>query len=147
MARFGITEDHTAEVIAAKNAAIHNALDIIGDKVAKYAGQLSPKDTGALSMSFDHIIDDSGDVKTVTVGSPLKYAPYQELGTGNKFEPPAEFIEYMAQRGRGLPSWRYKDESGEWHTGYPIKGHHMLQKAVENHVGEFEEVLKGELQG
>ena len=147
MARFQVTDDHTAEVIAAKNAAIHNALDIIGDKVAKYAGELAPKDTGALKISFDHIIDDSGDEKVVYIGSELEYAVYQELGTGNKFSPPPEWIEYHAKKGRGLPSWRYKDENGEWHTGYPIKGHHMLQRAVENHKDEFETILKNELQG
>lgn len=145
MAEFRLEEDHTEEVIAEMEQAVHNALDIIGDKIAKYAGELAPKDTGALAISFDHVIDDGE--KTVSVGSALEYAVYQELGTGNKFEPPAEWIEANAKRGRGLDSWVYQDEQGKWHRGYPIKGHHMLQRAVENHIVEFESILKEELQG
>lgn len=145
MARFKLEEDHTDEVIAAAKRAIHNALDIIGDKVEKYAGELAPKDTGALAISFDHVVDDGE--QTVAIGSNLEYAVYQELGTGKKFSPPPEWIEHNAKKGRGLDSWVYQDEEGNWHRGYPIKGHHMLQRAVENHINEFEDILKGELQG
>lgn len=145
MAFFRVEDDRTEEVLEAEKQAIHNAFDIIGEKVAAYAAELAPKDTGALQISFDWIVDDEN--KTVAVGSGLKYAPYQELGTGNHFTAPPSWMEFFAKKGRGLPKWVYKDEQGNFHTAYPIKGHHMLQRAVENHVNEFESILKEELQG
>lgn len=141
MAGFKISEDHTAEVIAAKDAAVARALEMIGGQVEKYAKALCPVDTGALRNSITHQVDDS----TVAIGSQMEYAPYVELGTGKHFTPPPEWIEANGKKGRGLDSWVYQDEQGNWHRAYPMKARPYLRPAVENHINEFEDILKNEL--
>lgn len=147
MAGFRLTEDHTAEVIAAKNAAVERALEMIGIKVENYAKELCPVDTGNLRNSITHQVDGEGATATVTIGAGAEYAPYVELGTGKNFTPPPEWIEHQGKKGRGLDSWVYQDKEGNWHRAYPMKARPFLRPAVENHKDEFETILKNELQG
>ena len=50
-----------------------------GEIVSGKAKQLSPKDTGRLINSIDYQVNPAD--REVIIGSPLEYAPYQELGT------------------------------------------------------------------
>lgn len=135
--------DNTDEVLLNAQKAINRALEIIGEKAETYTKAITPVDTGALRNSFTHRVD--GDKKKVTIGSNIEYAPYVELGTGKLYDPPPEWIEFHAKKGRGLDRWYYKDEQGKWHVGYPRKGVHMLQNGIMNHLDEFKEIIKSEL--
>lgn len=70
--------DNSAMVIAAKNAAIKRALEMIGLQAEGYAKSLAPVDTGRLRNSINHtqISDD-----TEQISAPVEYAVYQEFGT------------------------------------------------------------------
>lgn len=103
MAKFHI-EDHTAEVIKAKNEAVERALTAIGLQAVGYAIMKAPVDTGLLrnSLTFalngkspqiDHYKADKGNEHgaykgtapdegdAVYIGTNVEYAPYVEFGT------------------------------------------------------------------
>ena len=90
-----------------------------------------------------HVVD--MNKKQVTIGSNISYAPFVELGVGRLYEPPPEWIEFQAKRGRGLPRWFYKDEKGQWHVGYPRAGVKMLQRAIREHLNEYKDIFVTEL--
>lgn len=69
---------HIDEVNAKVQQAIDIALEICGGKAESYAKQNAPVDTGNLQNSLTHT---QIDKKSEAVGSNVKYAPYQELGT------------------------------------------------------------------
>ena len=136
-------DDNTQACIYEATQAALRALEIIGGKAESYTKALTPVDTGVLRNSFTHRVD--GDKKQLTVGSNIEYAPYVELGTGKLYDPPPEWIEAQAKKGRGLDKWYYKDAQGKWHVGYPRKGVHMLQNSIMDHIDEFKEIIKSEL--
>lgn len=151
MATVDIT-DNSADVQAAMNRAIARALEIIGGKAETYAKALTPVGTpesthvehyigGTLRNSITHAVQGNA----VTIGSNVEYAPYVELGTGREYEPPPEWIEHNATRGSGRDRWFWQDMNGDWHAGYPRKGVHMLQKAIEEHKDEYKAILLNEL--
>jgi len=104
------------------------ALEIIGGKVESYAKGLVPVDTGALRNSITHQVND----ERVTIGSAVHYAPYVELGTGKDYSPPPEWITNNAERGAGISS-------------RSVKPRPYLRPAVEEHVTEYENIIKNEL--
>lgn len=74
---FRINQDNTAEVKRRTNEAIQRAFMIIGMKGSEYTANITPVDTGNLRGSIDYVVGD----KMVTIGSNVKYAVFQELGT------------------------------------------------------------------
>ena len=142
MAVIRFENDNTDEVIRAKEEAVRKALEMIGMKCEKYAKALCPVDTGNLRNSITHQVDDN----MVSIGSQVEYAPYVELGTGQYFTPPPEWIEHHGKKGKGIVPWKYQDEQGNWHLGYPMRARPFIKPAVENHVNEFEGILKNELE-
>ena len=136
-----ITESHVDEVISALNAAKPKILEIIGLKVEKYAKALCPVGTvestgkkgyrgGTLRNSITHSIDDD----TLSVGSNVEYAPYVELGTGPNFTPPPEWESFDTPKGSGVGH------------GY-VKPRPYLRPAIEDHMNEYEQIMKSELGG
>lgn len=119
--------DNSAEVLAALEQAKARALEIIGGKIESYAKGLVPVDTGALRNSITHAVE--GD--TVVIGSAISYAPYVELGTGQAYSPPPEWIQSEAERGAGI-------RKGQ-------KAQPYLRPAVENHVEEYKRIVEIEL--
>ena len=73
-----IFNDHTKEVIDAKNQAVQKALEMIGLQCEGYAKLLCPVDTGNLRNSITHT---QADETTEAIGSAVEYAAYVELGT------------------------------------------------------------------
>jgi HK97 gp10 family phage protein len=67
-----------AAVLAAVSDAKYRALEIMGGTCENYAAEAAPWRTGYLSGSYTHRPPD-GD--SVTIGTSVKYAPYQEFGT------------------------------------------------------------------
>ena len=135
--------DNTEETLDALKRAAERGLEIIGGKIVKYATKIAPADTGNLRNSIDKEIDT--DELSVTVGSSVTYAPYVELGTGPKFVMPPEWIQFIAEKGRGLPRWVYRDEEGKFHTAYPQPPHPFLRPAIENHTEEYKYIFESEL--
>ena len=144
--------DNTDEVMDEFERAMLRALEIIGGKAETYAKALTPVGTvestgvehyigGTLRNSITHAMDGA----TVMIGSNVEYAPYVELGTGKEYEPPPKYMEAHGKKGKGRDRWFYQDMNGKWHVGYPRKGVHMLQKAIEDHVQEYEEVVRKEM--
>jgi len=124
---------HKIEVIQAKDEAVAKALETIGRVVERYAKELCPTDTSRLKNSISHQVDD----ETVYVGTNVEYAPYVEFGTGK-----------FAEGGGGRPTpWSYQDDKGNWHTTNGMKPQPYLKPAIENHLDEYKQYLKDELQG
>lgn len=142
-----IFKSYAPEVLAALKERVHDALDIVGTQAEQHAAALTPTGSyygGTLKQGWTHIVDDN----KVSVGNNVHYAPYVEMGTGPKYEPPPEWLEFQAKRGRGLDHWVYFDEKrGEFRTGYPQQGKHMLKHAIEDHVGEYKNIITSELEG
>ena len=123
-----IFTDNSPEVLRALEQATARALEIIGGKAESYAKGLVPVDTGALRNSLTHQVDDG----VVSIGSAINYAPYVELGTGNQYEPPPEWIQNNAPRGAGIIS-------------HSVKPRPYLRPAVIDHVEEYKQVVENEL--
>lgn len=74
-----VSVDNTKEVVERLHDAILAGLEEIGIDAEKIASENAPVDTGRLSASITHAIDE-GDT-SVVIGTNVEYAPYQELGT------------------------------------------------------------------
>ena len=147
--------DNSAECLAALNQAAARALEIIGGMVESYAkgyvAPLGPKGnplrsdiTAQVRNSITHRVEEN----TVLVGSNLDFAAYIELGTGNKYEPSADWIETTVKRGKnsGLDKWFfYDEEQGRVRIGLPMSPTPFLRPAVENHIDEYKNILQNEL--
>ena len=70
-------KSHIDEVNAELNKKIALALNKVGFKAEDHVKALAPVDTGRLRASITHLVDD----KSVTIGTNVEYAKYQEFGT------------------------------------------------------------------
>lgn len=70
--------DNTKVFASAMDTAILRALEAVGIDIQKIAYENAPKDTGRLSQSISHVVN-NGE-KAVYIGSNVSYAGYQELG-------------------------------------------------------------------
>lgn len=69
--------DHSNEVKAALERQIALALAKVGFAAENHVKALAPVDTGRLRGSITHLVDD----RSVTIGTNVEYAKYQEMGT------------------------------------------------------------------
>lgn len=138
---FEIESDNTDKVLGALNEAKERAMEIIGMNAEKYAKALCPVGTpestgkkgyrgGTLRNSITHV----SDSESVTVGTNVVYAPYVELGTGPYFKKPPEWEEFDTPESSGIGH------------GY-VKPRPFLGPAIEDHLAEYENIIKEELQG
>lgn len=72
-----IVKDYTQQVLDEVDSHTKSVLNEIGKMVAEEAKEIVPVDTGALKGSITHEVTND----SVTVGSPLDYSVYVELGT------------------------------------------------------------------
>lgn len=124
--------DHSAEVLAALQAAAERALEKCGLVAEGHAKRLAPVDTGNLRNSITHKVDPAEPA--VYIGSNTSYAPYVELATG-----------IYAEGGRPTP-WVYQDENGNWHWTRGNKAQPFLKPAVADHAKEYQSIIKTELE-
>jgi len=155
MTDFIITEDNTQAVKDASDIAIKRALETIGEKAESYAkalvAPLGPKGnpmrtaiTAQLRNSIHHKVEDH----TALIYSNLDMAAYVELGTGNKYQPSAEWIQTTVEKGpnSGLSKWLFYDkELGRVRIGLPMAPTPFLRPAVEQHKDEYKNVIENEL--
>ena len=130
---FGII-DNSADVKAAFEAAMWNALAKCGLVAEGYAKKLQIPDTGNLRNSITHVVDE--DEPAVYIGTNVEYAPYVELGTG-----------IYAEGGGGRPTpWVYQDAEGNWHYTHGQKPQPFLKPAVAEHADKYREIIKNALE-
>lgn len=127
-----IEVDNTDAVIRASKDQIRRALEECGLTAERHAKEKCPVDTGNLRNSITHQMD--GDNK-VLIGSAVKYAPYVELGTGKYTE------------GGRKTAWIYEDDKGNWHRTSGQKAQPYLKPALANHVDEYKQIIKANLEG
>lgn len=130
--------DNSKEVLRAKDLAIRKALESIGMQAEGYAKLLSPTDTGLLKNSITYAVsgesthigsykadkpDKSGKIKSGsysgTVGSKEEDSVY--IGSNVSY---SIYQELGTQRSKAQP---------------------FLKPAVENHIGEYKQIVENEL--
>ena len=137
---------HIDDVLNASSEKLMRAAEVIGgmmeSKAKTYitdAVYATPSGTyirtGNLRNSITHDAVESDHDITIAVGSDVEYAPYVELGTG---------IYASDGKGRKTP-WKYQDHQGKWHTTRGMEARPFLRPAVENHIREYQEVLRREM--
>lgn len=72
-----VIHEHIDEVTEEMEKKIALALSKVGFKAEDHVKALAPVDTGRLRASITHLVDD----RSVTIGTGVKYAKYQEAGT------------------------------------------------------------------
>ena len=76
--------DRSDEVKSALEHQIALALAKVGFAAEDHVKALAPVDTGRLRASITHLVDD----RSVTIGTNVEYAKYQEMGTSRMKAPP-----------------------------------------------------------
>lgn len=99
--------------------------------VMRDARIFAPVDTGRLRASIAPEVRTEGKTVLGVVGSNVKYAPYQELGTRPHFVP-AQYIGIWASR------------HGFGYTGLPVSGKakRFLQRAFEQNKSKIVKILE-----
>lgn len=128
-----LQENNIEEILKEKDEAVRTALEACGLIMEGYAKKLCPVDTGLLRNSITHEVDGDGNI--VHLGTNVEYAPYVELGTGK----------YATNGGGRQTPWAYKDEKGNWHWTSGAKPRPYIRPAVENHLKQYEEIIKNAL--
>lgn len=128
---FGII-DNSADVKAAFEAAMWNALAKCGFTAEGYAKKLCPVKTGNLRNSITHEVVE--DENAVYIGTNNEYAAYVCLGTGK-----------YAEGGRPTP-WVYRDAKGQFHWTAGNKAQPFLKPAVADHKEQYREIIKNEFE-
>jgi len=135
-----VLTSNVGEIIYMSDNAIDTALEIIGLKAEKYAKARCPVGTvestgikgyrgGTLRNSITHTVQDG----TLFVGTNVEYAPYVELGTGPYFEAPPSWEQFDAPKGKGV--------------GHSyVRPRPYLKPAIADHLNEYEDVIKNELE-
>ena len=127
--------DNSAQYLAELNTATKAALEAVGNQAVSFAknnvlaaGRIA---SGTMRDSINHKVH--GD--TVYIGTNVKYAIYNEMGTGI----------YIAG-GRQSP-WAYKDAEGNWHRTRGMRPIHFLKNAAANNVQDFRAIILKYLKG
>ena len=103
--------------------------------VTRDAKKLSPVDTGTLRSSIAPEIRAHGDTIEGIVGTPVKYAPYMELGTKAHF-PPISALQVWARR-HGMSAFivaRAISRRG-------LKPRKFLQSAFDNNASNIQQIF------
>ena len=124
--------DNSDEILRARGQACDRGLFRCGEKAVEYAKDLCPVDTGNLRNSISAAVIDG---KEVRVGTPTKYAIYQEMGTGQ-----------YAEGGGGRPTpWKYQDAQGIWHWTAGNRAHPFIKPAVADHGNTYRKIMEDEM--
>lgn len=140
-----IKKDNREKVLKGVKKACEKTLNDIGDKVIEHIKERVPVDTGALRDSYMKDVD--AQFNMLRVGSPLAYAPFQELGTGPNYDSPPDWVTNNAQRGHHTtdPWWYFDEDTGEWKQGWFVRSQPHLRPAFLKHVNEYMRIFKKNL--
>lgn len=150
--------DHSDDVRRLLEGATEAAAREIGGKIANYARQGLGKSRGPngelwdadsikdLRQSISVQVENTPEGKALMVGSNMQIAPYIELGTGKLYKPSPEWIEYHGDDAHsvgGLDYWTYFDPlEGIFKGGKPVPSQPFLRPAVLDHVAEYKDIVK-----
>ena len=127
--------DNRAEVKAQIEGSILAFLIEIGGEMQAQTARNSRVKTGQTKGSWDYRVDESD--QSVTIGSPLENAIWEEFGTG----------EYALNGDGRKGGWYYTDEYGEGHFTHgkkPVRALHNAMETVKPMIqSRIEEKLKG----
>ena len=127
--------DLSIKVTQAMEDAALRFLEEAGFEIESAAKRNSRVDNGQLKGSWRHIVDDAA--YTVTIGSPLANAVWEEFGTG----------EYALHGDGRKGGWSYQDDKGDWHHTHGKKPNRTLHNAFEDNkskiVNRAKEIFKG----
>lgn len=128
----GINDLEAAFSTALSGEALQKGLGIAGAAVERAAKQKAAKDKGHLAQSIQYEVDGN----TCRIFCPVEYAPYVEYGTG-----------LFAENGDGRKKvpWRYKDESGDWHSTKGQKPHPFMRPALNEQAENVANILGGSI--
>lgn len=130
---FVVKNNNTKKVIQIERDTLRKTLFTWGELALGYTQELCPVDTSNLVNSIKYgVIEDNMEMQ---IGTNVEYAPYVELGTG---------IYATGEGGSGAKKipWHYKDDKGKWHTTSGMKAQPYLRPAIENHIKEYEDILR-----
>ena len=114
--------DNSAKVRTALTGAITAFLYEIGQALQSEAHDNSRVDTGQTRGSYKYVVDSTGNESTVSVGSDLENAIWEEFGTG----------EYAANGDGRKGGWVYMSEKdGKYHHTYGKKPNKPLTRAFQ----------------
>lgn len=129
-------KDFNIEVKGAINDACNQFLEEAASEIESQAARNTNVDSGQLKGSWTHVVDESAH--EATVGSPLEYAIWQEMGTG----------EYALEGNGRKGGWLYEDkDTGEFVYTQGSKPVRMLHNAFETKrsavIRRAEQIMKG----
>ena len=132
-------ETNKDDFINAAEEAIERALEAIGIQAEGYAKDIIAAegrvDSGEMRNTTAHKVDKNE--QAVYIGSNLKYAVYNEVGTG---------IYAEGGGGRKTP-WMYTDRKGVKHWTWGMKPIHMYKRAASEHADEYKSITERMLTG
>lgn len=127
--------DNRAQVQAAMENAISAFLVEIGGEIQAQAARNSRVKTGQTKGSWDYKVDESEH--SVTIGSPLENAIWEEFGTG----------EYALNGDGRKGGWFYVDEQGKGHFTHGKMPNRALHNAIETIKPKIQTALEAKLKG
>lgn len=127
--------DNSAQYLAEFDTATKAALEAVGNQAVSHSKQIVASagriDTHTMIDSISHKVQGM----TVYIGTSVRYAIYNEMGTGI----------YIAG-GRKSP-WSYQDGEGNWHRTRGMRPIHFIKNCVANYINEYREIIKKYLKG
>lgn len=125
-------EDYTPEVIKEKDEAVKRVLNKIGLLAERYASETCPVQTGRLRASITYTYQGQSSFRHEYTDDDGK-GFHQDVGAAGD-EPSV----YVGTNVEYAPSVELGD-------GAKRKPRHFLKKAMENHIGEYKELIEKEL--
>lgn len=115
-------KDNSASIEKELASIVSGFLEEVGGEVQSQARRVVRVDTGQTKGSYDYKVTESNEEAEVQVGSDLKNAIYEELGTG----------EYALHGDGRKGGWVYQDAKGDWHRTHGKTPKRPLYTAFSN---------------
>lgn len=128
-------QDNSDQVIRQMTQVVKGALTKGSLVLVGQVKTLSRRDTGALSDSFSHELEENDGEITSKIGSPLDYAIYNEFGTG-------EFAENGSGRKGG---WWYTTPDGEKRFTKGMKPNPALRTSFRKNKKRVQDMMADDL--
>ena len=132
-------KDFSVEVKSTLETLAQTVLEEVGGELESAVKRNTAVDTGQTKNSWTHTVRKTNDIHTVTVGSPLQNAIWEEFGTG----------EYALNGNGRKGGWYYEDRNGNGHFTYgkhprrPLfKAYTTMKKRI---IKRIQNVFKGGL--
>jgi phage gpG-like protein len=141
-----ITENNKVEIQKLADQAVEKALEICGIKAEGYAANLCPVDTGLLRNSIVSAVGgkEPSKKKYVADRAQSKYASKKKGSKSKKEKKSGEYTGQIAPD-TGTP-YVVVGTNVEYARKIELSDKEFLRPAIEDHIGEYNDVLKKELE-